>query len=256
LVKRKSPKNARIAAVRAASNAGHNRVEAVAHRVIAVVAVADSLRVTVKQAAVRHRTARVARAALQAIVHRQDRIIARIKPRTNPRINQGSPRARQSQQQVVMPRVVTPRNNNRKPRRKAVAAAVAGVVAVAVLLKTAVRANKQRARVIPLKLEMPAIRRTRLVILRKMMTTVATGLLHRLGIPADNSLKETKRLTNHKLTAIQGSHNRAIRLTRNQWKHALPRRLLHNRPRPLIKQPRNSLHLSRSKRRLRKSRQQ
>jgi hypothetical protein len=98
-----------------------------------------------------------------------------------------------------MPRVVTPkRNNNRKPGRKAVAAAVAAVVAVAVQVKTAIRANKQRARVIPLRLEMPAIRRTRLAMLRKMMTTVATALLQRPGITGGNSLKGTKRLTNHR----------------------------------------------------------
>ena len=190
--KRKSPKSARIAAARVASNAGHSKVEAVAHRVIGVVAVADSHRATA-QVVARHRTVRVARAGLQASVHRQDRIIARIKPRTNPRTNQGSPRARQSPQQVVMPRVVTPKkNSNRKPGRKAVAAAVAAVVAVAVQVKTAILANKQRPRVIPLKLEMPTIHRIRLAMLQKMMTIVATAQLQKARIIGSNSLKETK----------------------------------------------------------------
>jgi hypothetical protein len=121
-----------------------------------------------------------------------------------------------------MPRVVTPkRNSNRKPGRKAVAAAVAAVVAVAVQVKTAIRANKQRPRVIPLKLEMPAIRRTRLAMPRKMMTTVATAQLQKARILGSNSLKETKQPISHRQTVNQGSHNRAIRLTRNPWNHAL-----------------------------------
>jgi hypothetical protein len=138
---------------------------------------------------------------------------------------------------AVMPK----RNNSRKPGRKAVAAAVVAVVAVAVQVKTAIRANKQRPRVIPLKLKMPAVRRTQLAIPRKMMTTVATALLQRARITGGNSLKKTKRLISHRQTAIQGSHNRAIQLTRNQWNHALPHSRLHH-------QSGNSLRPSRLKR--------